>query len=111
MQLASYGVGKMASVTAEALSKLSKGRRARTGRAIRQSWERRFLGLPPHDDLQLSLTWDIPETFPNLVERLDLLRVADAASLLLLTHAGMVAMWMAGLNPLDPPTGAQRRRA
>jgi hypothetical protein len=111
VQLSSYGVGKMAGVTAEALSKPSKGHRARTGRAIRQSWAMRFLALPPYDDLQLSSTWDIPETFPNLVERLDLLRVGDAASLFLLTHMGMVAMCMAGLNLSIHPLGLNVDRA
>jgi hypothetical protein len=104
VQLTSFGGGKMAGVTAEALSELSKCHRARTGRAIRQSWARRFLALPPYDDLQLSLTWDIPEMFPKLVERLDLLRVGDAASLVLLTHMGMLAIRIAagkGVHPAE----------
>ena len=94
MRLAS-GVGKLTGVTAEALTELSDCHRARRGRAIRQSWARGFLALPPYEDLQLSSTWDIPETFPHLAERLDLLGARDAASLVLLTHMGMVAIRIA----------------
>jgi len=48
VQLASR-VGKMAGVTAEALSKLSECHRARGGRAIWQSWAGGFLALPPYE--------------------------------------------------------------
>jgi hypothetical protein len=85
----------MAAVTAEALSELSERHRARRGRAIRQSWPRGFLALPPYEDLQFSSTWHAPDTFPYLAERLDLLGVGDAASLVLLTHMGMVAIRIA----------------